>query len=185
VRCFVAAELPDDVRGALAAWTPHDDALRPVDPAGLHVTLAFLGERPDEEAASAGAALAPLARPVGALSLGEALWLPRRRPRVLSLGVADGDGALGALQAAVVEALRVAIGFEPEGRAFLPHVTVARVRGGGGGRGGGRGGVPRRLLDAPPAPPPVGTFAAPAVTLMRSRLSPRGARYEPVARVEL
>jgi len=43
LRLFVAAELPDDVRAALAAWRPDDPALRAVDTAGVHVTLCFLG----------------------------------------------------------------------------------------------------------------------------------------------
>ena len=114
-----------------------------------------------------------------ALSLGRVLWLPRGRPRVLAVEVADGDGALGAMQAGVVAALADAIGFRPEPRPFLPHATVARVR------AHGRVGRDHRAAVEAASPPEAGTFAAPALTLWRSRLSPRGARYEPVARAEL
>ncbi|UGS36685.1 RNA 2',3'-cyclic phosphodiesterase [Capillimicrobium parvum] len=179
MRCFVAAELPEAVRVALVAWAPRDDALRVLDPESLHLTLAFLGERSDEEVAAVSALLGPLARPVRALSLGGVLWLPRGRPRVLAVEVADGDGALGAMQAGVVAALADAIGFRAEPRPFLAHATVARVR------AHGRVSRDRRAAVEAASPPEAGTFAAPALTLLRSRLSPRGARYEPVARTEL
>ncbi|MEZ5123882.1 MAG: RNA 2',3'-cyclic phosphodiesterase [Solirubrobacterales bacterium] len=179
MRCFVAAELPESVRLALVAWAPHDDALRVLAPDALHLTLAFLGERSDDEVAAVSAALGPLARPVRRLSLGRPVWLPRSRPRVLAVEIEDADGALGALQGDVVAALGAAIGFEPGQRPFLPHATVARVR------AHGRIARDRRSAVERSAAPGAGTFAAPALTLFRSRLSPRGARYEPVARAEL
>ena len=101
------------------------------------------------------------------------------RPRVLAVEVADGDGALGAMQAGVVAALADAIGFRPEQRPYLPHVTVARVR------AHGRVARDRRVAVEAATRRSAGTFAAPALTFMRSRLSPHGARYEPVARAEL
>jgi 2'-5' RNA ligase len=174
-RLFVALELPEEARDALVAWRPRDAALRPVAPEALHVTLAFLGARDEAEAPAIGALLGPLARPVRSLALGEPIWLPPRRPGVLAVRVADGDGALGSLQVDVAGALGRAGVFAPERRAFLAHVTVARVR-----RGVTVAAEARRA-GGPPAVP----FAAPAVTLYRSHLSPRGARYEPVTRVAL
>jgi 2'-5' RNA ligase len=174
-RLFVALELPEEVRAALAAWRPRDEALRPVAPEALHVTLAFLGARDEEEAPAIGALLAPLARPVRALALGGAVWLPPRRPGVLAARVEDRDGALAALQADVAGVLARAGVFAPERRPFLAHVTVARVRRGAA--------VPRD--DRAAAGPPAMGFAAPSVTLLRSHLSPRGARYEALTRVAL
>ena len=49
VRMFVALDLPETVREDIAAWGEAelaDPALRPVPPESLHVTLAFLGNRP-------------------------------------------------------------------------------------------------------------------------------------------
>lgn len=176
MRVFVALELPREVRASLVRWCPRHDALRPVAVESLHVTLAFLGERSEHEAAAVGGLLEGVARPLRALALGDARWLPQRRPRVLSVEVCDGDGALGALQSELVARLGEAIGFVAERRAFLPHVTVARVRGPLGGLG-------RSQLSAPPG---AGSrFAAEAVTLMRSRLGRGGARYEPLQRVAL
>jgi 2'-5' RNA ligase len=172
VRLFVAAELPEAALGALLAWRPEDEALRAVARESLHVTLAFLGERADAVVPVVGGVLERVARPVQALELAAPRWLPPRRPRVLAVELSDGDGALAALQADLVAELSSGIGFAPERRAFLAHVTVARVRYG----------------PSPPELPPlpgIGPFAATAVTLFRSHLSPRGARYEALAGVAL
>ena len=177
MRVFVAAELPRPVAEGLAGWAPRDDALRPVAVESLHLTLAFLGERSEAEAAAVGALLAGVARPVRALTLGEAVWLPRRRPRALAVRVGDGDGALTAMQGALAQALAGAIGFDAGDRPYLPHVTVARVR----------GRVERSLRAAATVAPPAGfgAFAAEAVALVRSHLGRGPARYETLERVEL
>jgi 2'-5' RNA ligase len=174
MRLFVAAEVPEDVAATLLRWAPRDAALRPVPAESLHLTLAFLGERPEEDAERIGHAIAPLGRPVRALWLDEAIWLPPRRPSVLAVRLDDPDGALGRLQADVVAALADAVGFVPERRGYLPHVTVARVRRGA-----------RPPSDELPPLPAVGRFGATALTLFQSHLSPRGARYEALERVGL
>jgi RNA 2',3'-cyclic 3'-phosphodiesterase len=173
VRLFVAAELPGEVRGALEDWRPRDDALRPVADAGLHVTLCFLGWRDEDLVTEIGAAAVACATPVGELAVREALWLPRRRPRVLTVALDDPEGRLAAVQRCVVAAMVEAAGHEPESRPFLPHVTVARVRRGAR--------APRGDL---PDPPPL-RFAPPALTLYRSHLRRDGARYEPLASAPL
>ncbi|MDQ3850791.1 MAG: hypothetical protein M3296_09295, partial [Actinomycetota bacterium] len=61
----------------------------------------------------------------------------------------------------------------PEPRAFRPHVTVARVRGG------------RTAAVTELAPPPLLAFAPEALTLYRSQPGRRGSHYEALARVEL
>lgn len=173
MRLFVALELPASVDDVLVRWGREAErpGLRLLPAESLHVTLAFLGARPDEEAESIGAAALACAAPVHALELGRPSWLGRGG--VLAVDVVDGEGACGRLQAAVSDAL-VALGaYEPEARAFRPHVTVARVR---------RGARVARSLPAGPAHPP---FAASALTLYESLLSPKGARYRRVATVEL
>jgi len=123
LRLFVAAELPDDVRAALAAWRPDDPALRAVDIAGVHVTLCFLGWVDEARVDAVGAAAMACAAPVGELAVREGLWLPPRRPRVLTIALDDPDGRLGAVQQAVVEAMVAVAGHEPEARPFLHWVS--------------------------------------------------------------
>jgi 2'-5' RNA ligase len=176
-RLFVALELPVAVRAQLAefgrAAAERDDALRPVAEEAIHLTLAFIGHRPEEEVKPARAALRAVDRAAPALSLADPLWLSPRRPHVLTVGLLDGDGTLAALRAQVVDRLSAALAWEPEGRPFRPHVTVARVR---------RGGRPRTsdLPDAPKA-----HFAGEAVVLYRSHLGGGPARYEPLEELTL
>jgi RNA 2',3'-cyclic 3'-phosphodiesterase len=179
-RLFVALELPDDVRRALARWRERAvqvreiTGVRLVAAEDLHVTLCFLGWRWVRDVdAIASACRVVAAEPVAALRSGEPLWLPRRRPRVLTVSLEDLDGALGHAQALLSDALAARGWYEPEARPFLAHVTVARL---------GRG-APVRCpeLTAPRGP----TFEGSRVTLYRSRLSPAGAKYEALASVEL
>ncbi len=176
MRLFVALEPPAAVRGALADWAHtavgEDPALRRVERDALHLTLAFLGERPDDDVAL----LAPaLARALGRASpprdahVLEPLWLAPRRPHVLTVGVADPSDLLVALRDRVVAACAASIDWEPEGRAFRPHVTVARVR--------------RDARVLPRALPSLsGAARAPwttgGVTLLRSSSGGGGAQYE-------
>jgi 2'-5' RNA ligase len=173
LRLFVALDLGEDVVATLDAWgrSVAREGLRLLPPASLHVTLAFLGERPDDEAAAIGEATLACAQPVPGLRLDDADWLGRGT--ALSVDLADGSGACGRLQAAVAGALSDLGVFTPETRAFRPHVTVARVRRGA------------RVARELPAPPDAGTFAGTALTLYESVLSPRGASYRAVARADL
>ena len=176
MRLFVALDLPGDVRAALAGWADSaaPAAVRRVPVQNLHLTLAFLGSRDEDDARAAGGLLAQVVRPLGTQSTAGALWLPRRRPGVLTVALRADDG-LAALQADLVASLEHAIGLGAEHRPFRPHVTVGRVL---------RGARvdPRRALD-PPVPELL--FRAPALTLYRSHTGASGARYEPVARVGL
>lgn len=176
MRLFAALEPPPGVRDALAAWARDavgaDPELRLVDAAALHLTLAFLGERPDHDVEG----LAPeLARAMGRTEpprdahVLHPLWLAPRRPHVLTVGVADPGGRLGALQEAVVAACTLALAWEPERRAFRPHVTVARVR--------RNANVRARALPALPAAARV-PWTSGGVTLLRSRPGGQGAQYE-------
>jgi 2'-5' RNA ligase len=177
-RLFVALELPAEVRSALEKWSREHAGgmarVRLVQADSLHVTLCFLGSRPageiDAIAAACGAVsgLAP-----AALTIGAARWLPPRRPRVLTVTLADAQERLAVVRATLAAALRDGGFYDPETRPFLAHVTVARVAHDGRPR---RGGLP--------APEPV-RFTGDTVTLYRSHLGGGPARYEALSRVTL
>lgn len=175
-RLFAALELPAAVRAQLAAFghaaADRDEALRAVGEEALHVTLAFLGHRDVADLAPAAEAVRTVDAAAPPLALGDPLWLAPRRPHVLTVALDDLDGTLTTLRAQVVEHLAAALDWEPDSRAFRPHVTVARVRRG-----------PRVRRDLPDAPQ--ATFAGEAVTLVRSHLGGGPARYEALERVAL
>jgi 2'-5' RNA ligase len=174
VRLFVALDLPGEVRAALAAFRDalDGDVWRPVADDALHITLVFLGARPVADVELVAGLLQPSRAP--ALVLGGVALLPPRRARVLAVDVDDPDGALGALQHRLADALAAAGVYTPERRAYRAHTTVARLR-------------PRaRPARTPPTGAPEGLeFRGEAVTLYRSSLHPHGARYEALRRMVL
>jgi 2'-5' RNA ligase len=177
---FVALDLPDGPREALAAW--RDELvdgrrdLRPVRPEALHVTLVFLGWQ-DEAAAERIAELAFGAAGVPAprLTAAGVRPLPPRDPRLFALDLEDEDGRASAVQGAIAAALEAERIYKPEKRPFWPHITLARVKRG-----------ERRVPPLPeePAPPPE-PFETSCLTLYRSTLRPQGAVYDPLARRDL
>ncbi len=185
LRLFVALELPAEVRGALARWqaTLHDDTrlgLRAVAPEALHATLCFLGSRPLSQVEDVARACDRVRRlPVRQLSLGEALWLPPRGPRVLAISLVDRIGELVILQTELRGALVAAGLIVPERRPFLAHVSVARLR------RAAVAGTPRPAATHLPEPPPQRPFDARRVILYRSHLGRGPARYEALHQVEL
>jgi 2'-5' RNA ligase len=183
-RLFVALDLPTALRQGLGAWGEEalaDPALRPVPAENLHITLAFLGYRPEPDAERVARAIEQSMAPAPLLELRDpAPRPPRGRPRLFALPVLS-PGAEQA-QAQLSEILISERLYEPEKRPFWPHVTVARVR--AEGRGSRR---PMRV-EQPPGSLPVELrrphFSG-RLTLYRSELQPSGARYFPLAQVQL
>jgi 2'-5' RNA ligase len=184
VRLFVAVNLPADLRDAV--WAAAEGARRGTTPVrwvgsdGIHVTLKFLGEvadeRLDEMRAALGRAAAGL-RPFTLTLSGGGVFPNPSRPRVFWVGI-DAEPQLELLQHAVEREI-APLGFPTEARAFRPHATLGRAE-----RDAGAAELRRaaeRLADAPFA----GSALIETVDLMRSSLSPRGARYEAVHRERL
>jgi RNA 2',3'-cyclic 3'-phosphodiesterase len=183
-RLFVALDLPSPVRDGLFAWgaeTLADPALRPVPAENLHITLAFLGSRPEHEAERVARAIEQSAAPAPLLELLDPVSRPPRGRAGLFAVPVLSPGA-EQLQAQLSELLISERLYEPGKRPFWPHVTVARVR--AEGRGSRR---PMRV-EHPPGSLPVELrephFSG-RLTLYRSELQPSGARYVPLAQVKL
>ncbi len=150
--------------------------LRPVAVEALHVTLVFLGYLPEKEI---GRVTSTAFRRLGGmdvprLAVREVRGVPPRSPRLFALDLADESERATAVQAAASDALAAAKLCRPEKRPFWPHVTIARLK---------RGERRPPPLEGPQ--PPQEPFVASVVTLYRSHLSPRGARYEALERLHL
>jgi 2'-5' RNA ligase len=183
-RLFVALDLPEEVREGLGRWGEGeliDPALRATRPESLHVTLVFLGHREADEVEAIADLVRGINAPQALLKLEDPIPMPRRRRASLfalpAPSPATTDLHHGLVDQLVEEGLH-----KPEDRDFWPHVTVARVR--AEGRGSRRpaavtrrpGDLPDRLKEP---------FYGVRVTLYRSVLQPGGARYVPLAQVEL
>jgi 2'-5' RNA ligase len=183
-RLFVALDLPDAVLSGIEAWGDEalaDPALRRMPAESLHVTLVFLGYRPEKEIGRLSEIVEGLEGAAPRLELRDPEPRPSRgRPRLFALPIHSPDAV--ELQAALEERLVAERLYKPEKRPFWPHLTVARVR--PEGRGSKR---PQRVESSPgPLPQdllqPTGGVR---VALYRSELKPQGAKYTPLAQVEL
>lgn len=191
LRLFVAVELPDPVREALADLQGQLrrrglEGLRWVRPEGIHLTLKFLGETPADRLEAISVALAEAARSVAPFPLvlgSPGTFGDRRGPRVLWVDVAGDLHPLRRLQERVERAM-VALGFPPEERPFSPHLTLARVRAPAPRDTAARIAQAVRQVRLPPL-----EMEVRELSLMRSTLLPEGAHYQrlaafPLGRVE-
>jgi 2'-5' RNA ligase len=128
LRLFVAIPLPEAVQDRLerlgfgipgANWLPGEN---------MHITLRFIGDASETEAADIDASLTAIRAPAFEATIESVGHFGSlRQARSLWAGVAR-NAALSHLREKVESAV-VRAGQPPEGRKFVPHVTLARIRG--------------------------------------------------------
>lgn len=129
-RIFFAVDLPDKVKDAVlnlqCGIKAETGAVKWVERKNLHITLQFIGEVDEAQAAAivawareAAAGLAPFEMGIG----GFGAFPSTARPRVYWAGITKGKEELARL----ASALSSAIGIKPD-KPFSPHITVGRVR---------------------------------------------------------
>ena len=133
-RTFLAVDIDQALRDRLARvleLAPDDGAkINWVAAANLHVTMNFLGDVDDEtlsEVCRLAARVAAAAEPFEFDVPRIACVPPRGRLRMIWAEVADPDGRLADLHAALSSGL-AELGFPPEKRRFKGHITLARIR---------------------------------------------------------
>ena len=176
MRVFFGLPIPAGAAAQVASWSEAVGAELPdarlIAPANLHVTMHFVGDVDDEEAARLSTIcreVAGVAAPIPATLNGLGLLPSPARPRVVYLGMQDGACELRTL----AEALRARV--RGREQRFLAHVTLARVRR-----------VPRQSgerLCSRRLPPAHGTFGS--LVLFQSVLQPGGAEYRPLQTARL
>jgi 2'-5' RNA ligase len=192
MRLFIALHLEPATLGPVQALQEQlrgADAhrqVRWVEPGGMHLTLKFLGETPEDRLPELRMAItkALAGRQAPRLALAEVGGFPNlRRARVFWVGLREAGQALLPLQGAIEGAME-GLGWEREGRLFQPHLTLGRRK-----EAPGRNPEPlapaleRALTTA--APGSTEPRAQSYVALMCSHLGPGGARYESIATWEL
>jgi len=184
MRLFVAIEIAPEIRDRLIAliseFRPKLANTAWVRPEGLHITLKFLGNVPEEKCSAIEGALEKITAAQFSLSIANIGVFPNpRSPRVLWAGI-DSGPELAALASQIEETLNP-LGFAREKRAFSPHVTLARFKSSGNRL------ALAELLSAYASESPggdihgFGTMAATHFHLYESKLSPQGARYSKLA----
>lgn len=182
LRLFVALAIPPEVKAGLARLRGELErglsSLRWVRPEGIHLTLSFLGDVPEEQLDAIRRALAGCPGSAGPFRLataGAGVFPHQRSPRVLWVGFQQPPDPLYHLQERVAEAME-GQGFPRERRDFRPHLTVGRFR-----RSLRRD--ERELLAsclAAHEERSFGGFPVSRLSLFSSTLLPSGARYDEV-----
>ncbi|HXD45651.1 MAG TPA: RNA 2',3'-cyclic phosphodiesterase [Pseudolabrys sp.] len=125
-RLFTGLEIPDAIGQQLSMLRGGLPGARWIDPENYHVTLRFIGDIDDALAHEAASALGRIRRPAFDLRFQGLTSFGGRKPRAV-IAEATTPQALMELQAEQERLLR-RIGLEPEGRKYIPHVTLARLR---------------------------------------------------------
>jgi 2'-5' RNA ligase len=188
LRLFCALRVPDDVVDSLVRWQQRELgtrrtaplARRSVEPAppppgerivpreNLHLTLAFLGQRPVGDAPAIGAALRTAAGEADDMRLRVRGY---RETRSVGMLTFDDEGKRATALAERLHGLLEGLGvYEREKRPWLPHLTVLRFREAPGLR---------------PGLPELGEVIPSDAAVYISRLRPGGAVYEVLETVEL
>ena len=174
MRVFVALDIPDAVRRALA------DLVRRLEPAcrgarwarveGIHITLKFIGETPPEKVQRIREELSSIRGPQ-AMEMnfrGTGFFPNAKHPRVFWAGI-EAPPALADL-AANIETRMETLGIPREQRLFKPHLTLARFK--------SEEGLPKlHEALAQLGPQEFGQVRAEEFYLYQSVLKPRGAEY--------
>lgn len=183
IRCFIAIELTPEIKELLQKI---EDELKPkipgvkwVKPAGIHLTLKFLGHidrRAMESVITALAAIAQSAKPF-ILSLSSPGAFPTfERPSIIWIGINKGSEEIAEL-ANVIDDKVSEFGVEKESRPFHPHLTLGRI-----------GSLKDKtalknvfsFLNIPPF-----EMAVSKLTLFKSALTRQGAVYEVLHEADL
>jgi 2'-5' RNA ligase len=135
IRSFIAIELPEALKRELTELEAILKArslpvVRWVDPYGIHLTLKFLGDVPEEKIEEIMMAMEESAVGIAPfqLEVRDVGAFPNlNRVQVVWVGVKGELNKLAQLQQQV-EANMEQLGFPREGRAFSPHLTLGRLR---------------------------------------------------------
>jgi 2'-5' RNA ligase len=125
-RLFTGLEIPRHVADSLSMMRGGLPGARWIDPENYHLTLRFIGDIDDALARDIAGLLGRVRRRPFELRLDGLTSFGGRKPRAL-VASATAVPPLLELQAEQ-ERLLQRLGLEPEGRKYIPHVTLARLR---------------------------------------------------------
>jgi 2'-5' RNA ligase len=125
-RLFTGLEIPADVAQSLATLRGGLPGARWIDPENYHVTLRFIGDVDDVVAHEVASMLGRVRRQPFELRVEDLKSFGGRKPRAVVATIGPSQAVME-LQAEH-ERLMQRVGLEPEGRKYIPHVTLARLR---------------------------------------------------------
>jgi 2'-5' RNA ligase len=194
MRLFVALDIDEEIRKQIQQFTEEVRGLGPharwVAPESLHITLKFIGEKPDAFVEQIESALNSVTVAPFRVEFTGAGFFPTPRAARVFWVASESEARLAELASKIEDSL-AAIAIPKDQRAFSPHLTLARARDASGAPGWRKGDKPNRQfaglqehLAKFPAPS-FGTMTAHEFYLYRSKLSSKGSTYTKIARFVL
>jgi 2'-5' RNA ligase len=183
MRCFIAIEMSETVKSALSVIEEEFKKSRAdvkwVNPENMHLTLKFLGNIKEEIVEKIINIMKRICSHYSPFNLeikSVGMFPNRKSPRVLWVGVED-NNVLKTFQEEIDNGM-ASTGFEREDRKFTPHLTLGRFR-------SSRGNEP--LLEAIKLHEKdhFGSINVKSIFLIKSDLSPAGARYTEISEISL
>lgn len=186
MRLFVALDIDDSIRERITRFMEGVRGFAPdarwVRPESLHVTLKFIGEKPDDAVGEIEQALSEIkAQPLEITFRGYGFFPGAKAARVFWIGIESGPQLAGLARS--IDDAMISLSIPKEDHAFSPHLTLAR--------GGGGSGAPRRQKNdrlnlrfvelqkklSNMSTPEFGTMTAREFCLYKSQSAPGGSRY--------
>lgn len=188
IRTFIAIELPQVIKARLThlqleLGAGRDPLVKWVDPEGIHLTLKFLGNITAEMVPRVINAMGISAQDISPfwLEIGGLGAFPNlRSPRVAWVGVGGDVAKLFDLQRRIDQNL-APLGFPGETRPFSPHLTLGRVRTSAVSKEQRKLGEMLASIKSEAWPP----LHVNTISLIRSKLTPKGALYNCIASIGL
>jgi RNA 2',3'-cyclic 3'-phosphodiesterase len=187
MRCFIAINIPEDVRAELSRLQEelagqvevHKGDVKWVEPEGMHLTLKFLGEMPDNQVVEVCKIAQEVARQHAAFDFAvkEVGSFGGHSARVLWVGAGLESAELLDLQQDLEDELAEA-GWPKEGRQFSGHLTLCRIRNSKAGEK--LGGLIERYKDYD-----LGLVHAGSIVVFESQLTGQGPIYTPLGTYKL
>ena len=188
IRSFIAVELPDELKSELVQLEARlklidQPFVKWVDPYSIHLTLKFLGNVAADRIGEITKAMEEATQGISSFHLQVrdlGVFPNLRRVQVAWVGLGGEIDKLALLQQRIESSLET-LGFTPESRKFVPHLTLARVR--------NRASLNERQrlgeLISSTSFDTVHKIKIDSISLMRSQLTSEGAIYSRISLVRL
>jgi 2'-5' RNA ligase len=176
MRVFVAIELPSELKEKIYAFSQKITKrlqVKQVEEENLHLTLVFLGEISEKELDIVKNILSKIKVGEIKLKLQELQVIPSKtKPLIIWIKVGGQTGKLFSLYKQTVDnLLNQGFVLKKDNLDFRPHITIARVK------GGGVRSLENEHLE--------GSFIADKVAIFESKLTPEGSIYSKIGEFEI
>lgn len=185
MRTFVAIEVDEDCRRNIATSVEQMEhvveSVKWVDPQIAHLTLKFIGQLDEDDVPHAVGTLREVAahsHPFTMDVAGISAFPNENSPRVIYACIGEEDGILSKLASDVDHHLADELDVERDNRDFIPHITLGRLK-------NNQSCPPVKELAREAGNSDFGKVDVSEIVIMKSDLTPRGAVYTPLERIEL